>query len=56
MCPLNIFKRRENKSNLLQDCIHHHLPITETKLISQEDGSGTLAQQTTTAKAQARAL
>lgn len=51
MCPLDIFKHRKNKSNLLKDCIHHRLPITETKLISQEDGIGTPTQQTATAEA-----
>ena len=56
MCPLDIFKHRKNKSNLLKDCIHHHLPITETKLISQEDTSGTLTRQTNDDEAQARAL
>lgn len=45
ICPLDVFKHRKTKSNLLKDCIHHCLPITETKLISQEDTSGTTTQQ-----------
>lgn len=57
MCPLDIFKHKKNNSNnLLKDCIHHRLPITETKLISQEDTSATATWQATAAGAQACAL
>lgn len=32
---------QEKQEKLAQDCIHHCLSMTETKLISQEDASGT---------------
>lgn len=57
MCPLDIFKHKKTSSNnLLKDCIHHRLPITETTLISQEDTSATVTWQATAAGAQAHAL
>lgn len=55
MCPLDIFKHRKNRSNLLKDCIHHRLPITDTKLIGQ-DTSGTPTRQTAATEAQACTL
>lgn len=56
MCPLDIFKHRKTKSDLLKDCIHHHLSIRETKLISQEDTTGTPTWQTAATEEQARTL
>lgn len=46
-CPPDGFKHKKTKSNSLKDCIHHWLPITETKLISQDDASGTTTQLST---------